>query len=350
MKKIILMLTLILVFSLAISVIAAEYPNQPINVVVQYSAGGGTDTVIRAIASAMERNSDFMFNVSNQPGANGSIATDFVKNKPADGYWLLGVSQYDRGLRVMDYVDFTPWKEFQYFKMGNSLECIAVSTDSPIKTFDQFIEMAKENPGKLKISNSGIGGVWHLGMELIASKAGIKVEAVPYGGGAPATLAAIKGEVDAVSSGLHEQVEFIKAGRLRPLAVVTKEPYNVAGYGEVPAVMEFLPEMEAFLPYGGIYSLAVRRDTPVEIIEKLKELFIKASKDPKLEEMFAKRSFKLAPLVGKEVDKKAALNESLAAWMMWDLGLGEVDPAELGIPTLDEFDAWWPPADYEPKL
>jgi len=344
------LITFLIISGFCIAASSANFPSKPINLVIEYKAGGGTDMIMRTIADAMARYGGWEIRATNMPGAVGSLATDFVYNKPSDGYWILGASNYNKALRVMGYHESIPWKDWQHYKMANSIQSFAVQPDSPIKTFKDLIELAKKKPEQFKISNSGIGGIWHEGVALVSNIAGVKFIDVPYDGGAPATVALLQNEVDVVASGLHEQVEYIKAGKIRPLAVMAPEAINIEGYGFVPSIKEYLPELESYLPHGATYSLVIKRDTPVEILEEFEKLFIEASKDKALQDLIKKRYFLLSVATGSKADKQAALAESITSHLYWDIGIGEVNPDELTIPRVTEFNNWWPPADYEPIL
>ncbi|MCP4405694.1 MAG: hypothetical protein GY801_51375 [bacterium] len=175
----------------------------------------------------MEERLGVTVKTGNRPGAIGSLAMDFVDSKPADGYWLLGGSQFSKPLRVMGYTELAGWKDWQYYKAANGLQAWTVKTNSPFQTMEDFLEAARKEPGKYTMSNSGAGSIWHEGNEILASATKIDVRQIFYKGGAPAALAVLQGEVDIVGSGLHEQIEHIRAGNLRNLAVFVKEPITL---------------------------------------------------------------------------------------------------------------------------
>lgn len=100
---------------------AAAWPERPVTVVVMYSAGGGTDTVIRTLAGEMAKKMGWTINVVNKPGAVGGVATRFLLNKPQDGYWWLGAANYNKFVRVMGHSDSKAWEDWQYFQAANSL-------------------------------------------------------------------------------------------------------------------------------------------------------------------------------------------------------------------------------------
>ena len=331
----------------------AEWPgNKPITVVIQYKAGGGTDVLTRAYTKAMEKTLGTTVNAVNREGAVGALAMDFVNSKPADGYWWLGASQFSKPLRVMGHTKLNGWENWQYYKIASGIQGWAVRADSPFKTMADFLEAAKKNPEKYSISNSGVGGIWNEGNQIMIKGAGIKVREIPYKGGAPAALACLQGEVDVTGSGIHETIEHIKAGKLRNLAVFTKEPIKLADGTVLRPITDFIPSLAGYAPFGSEYTLGVKRDAPVEALEKIKEAFIAAANDPEFTSYIGKKFFFKALAIGEEADRMAALRESVTAWLFWDLKLEGVkaNPADLGIPRPEDFEKWWPPKGYKPRI
>ncbi len=346
------MFSLILVISFTSPSWADWSGSKPVTVVIQYKAGGGTDTNTRKYCKIMEEYLGKTINATNRPGAIGALAMDFVYNKPADGYWWMGGSQFSKPLRVMGHTKLIPWKDWQYFKSNSALSSWAVKPDSPFKTMADFLEAARKNPGKYKVSTSGIGGIWHESNAILTNAAKIEVTNIPYKGGAPATLACLQGEVDVVSSGLHEQIGFIRAGKLRNLAVFSKEPINDKSGATFMPIGKYVPELEKMAPFGAEHTLGVRRDTPVEILEDIKDAFSKAVNSKEFEEHLEKKYFFKELVVGEAADRMAAQRESVTSWLFWDLKIEgvKVNPADLGIPRPEDFDKWWPPEGYTPRI
>ncbi len=329
----------------------ADWPRKPITAVIQYGEGGGTDTMTRGYAAGMEEALDTTVNAINQPGATGSVALDFVWAKPADGYWWLGGSQFNKSLRVLGLTD-TSWRDWQYFRAATALQAWSVRPDSPLQDFGDLVEAARAEPGKYTVSNSGVGGIWFEGNALMMQTADIEVEQVSYSGGAAGVMAGLQGEVDVIGNGLHEQIEFIRSGELRCLAVFTGEPIELDSGEVLRPVTDFVPELEAFLPFASQYTLAVKKDIPVEILEKIEEAFVAAVNRPEYENLLEERFFFKDIAVGEDADRSAALAESITSWLLWDLQVpsAKVNPADLGIPRPEDFAEWWPPEDYEPVL
>jgi tripartite-type tricarboxylate transporter receptor subunit TctC len=332
---------------------AAKWPERPITLVVMYAAGGGTDVGLRAISGEMAKMTKWEINVINKPGSVGALATSFVLEKPADGYWWLGAANYNKFVRVMGHSDSKPWEDWQYMQAANSLASWSVKPDSPFKTFNDVVAYAKKNPGKLSISTSGTGGIWHELAAIIAQGAGIKLRYVPYKGGKPATLAGLQGEVDIAGGGVHEHIEFIKAGKLRCLQQTGKDDIVVPGGPTLPSIGNFVPSMKPMLPVGGNYNIALRRNVPVEILKEVEKAFVAAVKSPAFAEVAKQRYFDIDIRTGEAADRRAAQLETLTAATFAEvkdqIGKQIKTAAELGLPTPDRFDKWWPPKGYKPR-
>ncbi|ESR25368.1 tripartite tricarboxylate transporter substrate binding protein [Lutibaculum baratangense] len=327
---------------------AEEWPTRPITLVVKYSAGGGTDLILRTVAKAIEQELGTSIRVTNMTGGVGAIAAQHVYDQPADGYTWLGFGNYLKHFRAMGLADLAGWRDFETFLVGNSLGSWSVSSQSEIGSFEEFVEEARNNPGKLRVATDGKGGLWHEVMSLLAATLDLDVNIVTYDGGAPATLAVLQNEVDVVVSGLHEHIEFIKAGKLRNLAHFADEDLEVPGVGTLPSVTNFVPEFAELAPFGSMYGIGLRRGTPAPILTKLRAAIETALENPEFKQMLDDRFLRPAYLYGEESDQRAARLEVLAANLFDDLEIAERSPEELGLPTAEEFDGWWPPADYQP--
>ncbi|MGB8434506.1 MAG: tripartite tricarboxylate transporter substrate binding protein [Burkholderiales bacterium] len=333
---------------------ADKWPDRAITAVVMYAAGGGTDVVLRQLAGEMAKSVGWDVNVINKPGGVGAVATSFVLGKPADGYWWLGAANFNKFVRVMGGSDSVAWTDWQFYQAANSLASWSVRTESPFKSFEEVVAYAKKNPGKLTISTSGTGGIWHELAAIIAQAAGINIRYVPYKGGKPATLAGLQGETDIAGGGVHEHIEFIRAGKLRCLQQTGAKDITVEGVGVLPSVGNFLPALKPALPVGGNYNIVLRRDTPLEILREVEKVFVAAVKAPGFQEMAKKRYFDIDIRTGEAADRRAAQLEVLTAATFAEvkdqLGKTPKSAAELGLPTPAEFDKWWPPKGYKPRM
>ena len=343
--------SLFLVFTFTALAVADWPGKRPISAVITQAAGGGTDMMTRAYISPMEDAIGTTINAMNRPGANGALAMDFLASKPSDGYWWMGGSNFNKALRVMGHTKLS-WRDWQYFKAANSIQSFTVRADSPFKTLDDFIAAAKKNPGKYKVNGSGVGGLWSEGVALLENAAGIKVSLIQYKGGKPGVMAALQGEIDLCASGLHETIEFLKTGKMRPLAVFAPGPITIPNGTVIKPIGDIVPALQAFAPFGGYYTLAVKKDTPVPILKKVAETFIKACNSPSFTAILKKKYFSKDVLVGEAADKAAAKAEATTSWLLWDLKVQgvKVNPADLGIPRPTDFEKYWPPKGYKPRF
>jgi tripartite-type tricarboxylate transporter receptor subunit TctC len=330
------------------------WPERPITLVVMYAAGGGTDTIMRVIADEMAKARDWDINVINKPGAVGGIATQYVHAQPADGYTILGAANYNKFVRVMGHVDLVPWEAWANFQAASALASWSVRTDSPYETFEDVVEAAKTEPGRLTISTSGTGGVWHEAALIVGSAAGIELKYVPYDGGKPATLAGLQGEVDIAGGGVHEHIDLLRAGQLRNLMQAGPEDLEVEGVGTLRSIGGIIPQLQPQLPIGSDYNLIMRRDTPVEILGQVEEAFVAAVNSDAFQEIAKRQFFQTDIRTGEAADRRTAQREAVTVAIFNEhadqIGAPVKSAEELGLPAPENFDSWWPPEGYEPRV
>lgn len=329
----------------------AEWPERPITLVVMYGAGGGTDTVLRTLATEMAKATGWTINVINKPGAVGGVATSYVLDKPSDGYTWLGAANYNKFVRVMGHSDSKAWEDWQYFQAANSVASWSVRPDSPFKSFDDIVAAAKAKPGTVSISTSGSGGLWQELAAIVAQAAGMKLKYVPYKGGKPATLAGLQGETDIAGGGVHEHIEFLRSGELRNILQTASEDIVDEKAGTLVSVGKLIPELKPSLPVGGIYNLAIKRDTPVEVLKKVEAAFKAAVDSDAFKEVAKQKYFTIDFRTGAAADERAARVEAITAATFAELEIpGSKKPSDIGLPDPKKFDEWWPPKGYEPRL
>ncbi len=333
-------------------VFGQSFPERPVTVVVMYAAGGGTDTIMRKLAEEMAAAKGWTINVINKPGAVGGVATQFVGAAPPDGYTVLGGANYNRFVRVLGHADFVPWQDWVPFKAGNALASWSVRKDSPFQTFDDAIAAAKANPGSVSISTSGTGGVWHELALIVANIAGIELKYVPYKGGKPATLAGLQGETDIAGGGVHEHIELIRAGELRNLCQTSADDITLDDGTVLPSIATVLPASRPLLPVGATYNFMVKRDIPADVMQELADAFKAAANSDGFRALLDAKFFQADVKIGEEADREGALMESITVDIFnrfQDQIGAEVKTAEeLGLPTPEDFDSWWPPEGYQP--
>lgn len=333
---------------------AQSFPARPVSVVIMYSAGGGTDVLLRQLADRISEQRGWNISIDNRPGAVGGIATQYVGARPNDGYTVLGAANYNKFVRVLGHVPASPapWEQWAFMKAGNAIAAWSVPVDSPFQTLDDVISAARERPGELSISTSGTGGIWHEMALLISSFAGIELRYVPYQGGQPATLAGLQGEVDIAGGGVHEHINLVRDGQLRMLQHTGTEDITLDDGTVLPTVASMIPELAPFLPMGPTYNMIIRRDTPAEIIATIQDAFVEAASSPEFVDMLVGRQFQSDVKVGEAADREAALHETVTVDLFNryadQIGSDVKSAEELGLPSPDGFDEWWPPENYTP--
>jgi tripartite-type tricarboxylate transporter receptor subunit TctC len=287
---------------------AQSYPTRPVHIIVGFAAGGATDIIARLVAQSLSQRFGSQVVVENRPGASTNLATDVVVRAPADGYTLLligppaaiNATLYDN--LKFDFIrDIAPVAAIVRVPY-----VIVVDPSFPAKTMADFIAYAKANPGKLGMATPGKGTGPEMAGELFKLMAGIDMLTVRYRGDAPSLTGLMGGEVEVYFCAMPSAVEFIKAGRLRPLAVTTAA--RVDGLPDVPTLGELLPGFEA----SWLSGIGAPRDTPAEIIARLNSEINASLADPAFKERLAKLGG--TPLVMTPDEYKKLLADEIEKW------------------------------------
>jgi tripartite-type tricarboxylate transporter receptor subunit TctC len=336
--------------ALPLDVLAAAYPGRPVTAFGATPVGGGVDKVARSLTPLMEPLlGNATINNVNKPGATGTVAGAYVLSQPADGYSWLFTGSFMRGTRAMGLTASVPYKDWQYFGADTSIASIAVLPDSPIKDMEDLIRRAKDGPGKLRMATDGLGGTWFLAASLMMQLSGTNFRLVPYNDGGAAQTGALKGEVEVTLNGVHEQLELLKAGRLRNLCVFTDKALDIQGQ-HLKTVVDFVPKLKGKTPVGGGVAMSLRRDTDPGILRDISKAWLGAVSSQKFHEIESKKSRFPAPVVGADADRRATLWEVTAANLLASVGKAKKSPKDLGLPSIDEFDNWWPPKGYKARI
>ncbi len=309
-----------------------RFPVRDITNTVVWSAGGGTDQCNRVVSAEMAKILKVNINVVNKPGGvSGSIGMDYVYSRPHDGYNLAGISEscvtagvqggWDKRMNVWDI-----------FIVGGSPDLVSVNPDTPYKSIKDLIEAAKAKPGTVKASASGAGSIHHLNLLALEKGSGAKFNFIPYSGSAPAQTAAMTGEVAVVITSLAEQQQLIRAGKLRPLAMLTVEPFALKDFGTIPSAFASYPGLSKYLPISQAIGMAVAADTPEYAKKVIEDAFKKALQTEAVKNWAATNYYALSGKTGKAARDEFDKLESLFSWTLWDLKAAKVSPEQLKIP------------------
>jgi len=309
----------------------AWQPDRPINLIVPWGAGGSTDRSARTTAGIIEDALGTSIVVVNQPGASGSVGTKAALDAQKDGLtWTAGAVK-DLGVyKVQGLLDTTleDWHLYLNVAMPN---VVAVNPDTPYEDFGDLLEAFENNPGEIPVATAGVNSAGHTAMELIKSYTGIDYRHVTFGGGNPAVVATVGGETEVVPQLSVEEVDMIRSGRLRPLAVLADKPLEISGYDEpIPPITNWVEDFQAAPIYFGIF---VPKGAPEEVVTTLNQIWDDVvMNSEELQTWAAENAVVFDPAHGEEAVDKSFPMVQMDAWLKWDSGDAEVNPSEVGIP------------------
>jgi tripartite-type tricarboxylate transporter receptor subunit TctC len=244
---------------------AQSYPARSVRLIIGYPPGGSADITARLLAQALSERLGQSFVVESRPGGGTNIATEAVVRASPDGYTLLLVAPANAiNATLYDKLNYNFIRDTEpvagLIRFPNVM---VVNPSVPAKTVPEFIAYARANPGKINMASSGNGSTIHVSGELFKMMTGVNMLHVPYRGGAPALTDMLGGQVQVMFDNLPTSLEYIRAGKLRALAVNGTARSDLLP--DVPTMSEFVPGYEASAWYG----IGAPRDTPAEIVMKL---------------------------------------------------------------------------------
>jgi len=262
---------------------AQAYPVGPVRIIVPYAPAGVADITARLVGQWLSERLGQTFVIENRPGANGNIATGGVVRASADGYTLLMVGSWNAiNAALYDNLNFNFIRDITpVASISRGPNVMVVHPSFPAKTVPEFIAYAKASPGRVSMASVGNGSPPHICGELFKMMAGVDMVHVPYRGGGPALSDLLGGQVQVYFATTASSVEYIRAGRLRALAVTTATRSDALP--DIPTVGEFLPGYEASV-WSGVGS---PKNTPAQIVDKLNTEINAGLADPKLKTRLA---------------------------------------------------------------
>ncbi|HTP94025.1 MAG TPA: tripartite tricarboxylate transporter substrate binding protein [Xanthobacteraceae bacterium] len=262
---------------------AQAYPSRPLQLLVGFAPGGGTDVMARLLQPVLSERLGQQIVIENRPGAGTNIATEAVLNAAPDGYTLLAASLANAGNATLyDNLKFNFIRDLTAVA-GIAIDpfVLEVTPSLPVKTIPELIAYVKAHPGKVNMGSGGIGSGNHLSGEMLNMMAGIDLVHVPYRGAGPAMVDLMGGQVQVMFNTMSASLQYVRAGKLRALGVATKT--RQAALPDVPTVAESVPGYESSFWTG----MAAPKGTPPEIVGTLNKAVNASLDDPKVKARLA---------------------------------------------------------------
>jgi tripartite-type tricarboxylate transporter receptor subunit TctC len=262
---------------------AQGYPTRPVRVIVPFAPAGGSDITARLIGQWLSERLGQPFVIENRPGGGGNIGTEAVVRASPDGYTLLYVTTANAiNATLYDKLNFNFVRDIApVATISRNTYVMVVHPSMPAKTVPEFIAYAKAHPRKVNMASAGNGSPPHVSGELFKMMTGVDMVHVPYRSGGPALNDLLGGQVQVYFATTISSIGYIRAGRLRALAVTTATRSDALP--DIPTVAEFVPGYEASSWYG----VGAPKATPAEIVEKLNKEINAGLADPKIKARLA---------------------------------------------------------------
>lgn len=287
----------------------AAYPDRPIHVVVPFPPGGSTDVVTRAVSEEAAKILGQPIIIENRGGAGSMIGSNYVAKAAPDGYTLLvGQTAFAVNASLRKELPYDTIKDFTPIAlMADHPGVFLAHVDKPYNTFEEFIEYAKANPGKVVYSSAGVGSWPHLSTQMLANVAGLDIMHVAYQGTGPAKADLIAGRIDVKIEAYATSKAMVDEGRLKILAVTGKE--RAPELPNLPTIAE-----KGYPGYETSYWIGLLgpAGVPADIVKTLEQAYMTASKSPAVSEKLAKMSIQARGLPAEDLD--AHIKAEIAKW------------------------------------
>ncbi len=316
--------------SLGATAALADYPEKEIQGIIQWGAGGSTDTVMRSVTPHAEEALGGTVVMQNMTGAVGAIALNHVAGSAADGYTLLMGAENPMLYKIMglgdkDYSEFTPVSI-----LARGTPILVAGSDAPFDTYAEMIDYVKANPGEVRFGSTGPGGLPSVVTAMVKAVEGdLDVIEVPYDGDGPALTGLQGGAIDVMPVVLGLALDPIRAGNVKALAVVDTQ--DVDQLPEVAPVTETSEGFNTYLPWGPFFGVFTPKDTPEDVVAKLSAAYAEGAQNAEFVEMMQGRGFTLMGISGDEAEAFLTKWQQGTAWLLQDAGLAKNSPEDFGI-------------------
>jgi len=288
---------------------AQSYPTKPIRLIVPFPAGGATDLFARSLSQKLGERLGQSVVVDNKPGAGGTLGSDLAAKATADGYTLLlsTTSTHSIGPNLNPKIPYDAMRDFTPIgQVGNAPSIMLVPNSSPAKTVKEWIDYARQNPGRLNYASSGNGTIVQLTAELFKSQANLFVVHIPYKGTALAIPDLVSGKVDVLFDSLPTGLPHVRDGRLRALGVTSAKRTPLAP--DLPPISDVLPGYESTTWFG----LFGPKGLPPEVVSRVNTAANQVLKDPEVVDKLTRLG--IEPIGGTPAQFSTLLTTELAKW------------------------------------
>lgn len=295
--------------------LAQGYPRRPIELIVPFAPGGGTDLVARAFADAAKAHLERGIGVVNRTGGGGAVGLSEIMAARPDGYKIgLGTVELAM-LPHMGLVRFSADDFLPVARLNAEPSAVTVKADAPWKTLGEYLDHAKANPGKVRVGNSGTGAIWHLATEALADKLGLRFNNIPYEGAAPAVTALLGGHIEAVAVSPAEVSAQVQAGQMRILGVMAEQ--RLEAFPDVPTFRESGTDL-AIGTWRGIF---VPKRTPADVVETLRRVARATAEEQAFRDTLKKLNLTWAYLDGPQFAEQVQAEDATFKALMTRIGL-----------------------------
>ena len=289
---------------------AQSYPTKPVKIIVAFTPGSATDIIARLLADSFTKSMGQTFVVENKPGAGGILGTEAAKNAPPDGYTLTACPSGPFGINpgIYSKLPYDPIRDFEPISnLVLTPQVIVVGSQTPYRTLKDLVDDAKKKPGEIAYGSLGTGSTSHLTMEAFQKDAGIKLNHIPFKGGAEAQTQIMGGAFPVMSDTITGVLTQVKAAKLRPLgvAIPQRSPY----LPDVPTIAE--QGYRGFESVGWI-GLCAPAKTPVPILDKLNAEARKFIASPEAKEKM--QQIAATPVGNSRAEFAAWIKSEIAKW------------------------------------
>lgn len=299
----------LLACAMAVHVHAQTFPSKPIKLVVGYPPGGSGDFLTRVMADELSKELGVSVVADNRPGAGGNIANEAVAKSPADGYTVLNATHFAVNKALYKSIAYDADRGFAAVsRVANGPTVVCVSNNLQVKDLKELIDYARANPGKLFNASAGYGSAPHLASVLFESVAGVKFTSVQFKGGGPAAQSLLAGDTQVMFATAPTVMGFIRAGRMRGLAVSTR--------AASPAVPGIPGAEEAGMPgydFAFWFGLFVPAGTPPAVVKRLHEAAVRGLGKQETKDKIALQGMDAAPSASPEAFE-AEIRDEAPMW------------------------------------